>query len=118
MLGVGLGAFGAHGLRDRISPERFEVYQTGVQYHLVHALAILLVVALAGRVGDRWIRVAAFFAVGIAIFGGTLYLLAMTGERWLGAITPIGGVCFLLGWGLLALSAWGGKPRDSGSRID
>lgn len=106
MLGVALGAFGAHGLRGRIPAERLEVYQTGVFYHLIHALAILLAVALAERLGSTWPRVTALFALGIAIFGGSLYLLAITGQRWLGAITPLGGVCFLAGWGLLALQAW------------
>ena len=91
MLGVALGAFGAHGLRGRIPAERLEVYQTG---------------ALAERLGSTWPRVTALFALGIAIFGGSLYLLAITGQRWLGAITPLGGVCFLAGWGLLALQAW------------
>ncbi|HRI42765.1 MAG TPA: DUF423 domain-containing protein [Fimbriimonadaceae bacterium] len=106
MLGVALGAFGAHGLRSRITPERLEVYQTGVHYHLIHALAILLVVALAGRIGSNWPRVAWLFAVGIVIFGGTLYLLAITGIGWLGAITPLGGLCFIAGWALLSLAAW------------
>lgn len=108
MLGVGLGAFGAHGLRERIPAERLEVYQTGVQYHLLHALAILLVVALASRIGPGWRRVAWLFAVGIAIFGGSLYLLAITGTRWLGAITPVGGLCFIVGWAMLAVLAFRG----------
>src|SRR4051794_21536801 len=95
-LAVLLGAFGAHGLRERIAPEAMAVYQTGVQYHVIHALAVLLLAALAPHV-----RISAWtprlFIAGIAIFSGSLYLLALTGERWLGAITPIGGLCLLAG---------------------
>jgi uncharacterized membrane protein YgdD (TMEM256/DUF423 family) len=102
--GVGLGAFGAHGLRARVGPEMIEVWKTGVLYHLVHTLA-LLGVALAG---DRvaWQRaVAVLFTVGIVVFSGTLYVLTLSGQRWLGAVTPLGGVAFLAGWAALAASA-------------
>jgi uncharacterized membrane protein YgdD (TMEM256/DUF423 family) len=103
-LGVLLGAFGAHGLRGRVSPEMLEVWRTGVLYHLVHVLA-LLGVALAGeRVG--WGRaVIGLFAAGILVFSGSLYALALTGQTWLGAITPLGGAAFLGGWVALAVSA-------------
>ncbi len=105
--GVALGAFGAHGLRARISPELLEVYRTGVLYHLLHALALLVVVLAAERI--RTARTVAWcFTLGIAIFGGSLYALALTGARWLGAITPIGGTLFLAGWVALA---WGARPK-------
>lgn len=109
MVGVALGAFGAHGLRGRVPVERLDVYQTGVYYHVIHALAILLVVALAGRIGANWPRVAWLFAVGIVVFGGTLYALAITDISWLGAITPLGGICFMGGWTLLSFTVWKGK---------
>jgi uncharacterized membrane protein YgdD (TMEM256/DUF423 family) len=102
-LAVGLGAFGAHALRDHLAPDRMAIYQTGVQYHLAHALAILLVAQMADRLNTRtvgWLWVA-----GVVIFSGSLYALAVTGIRILGAITPIGGVCFLAGWAVLAVRA-------------
>lgn len=102
-LAVGLGAFGAHALRDHLAVDRMAIYQTGVQYHLAHALAILLVAQMADRLNARavgWLWVA-----GIVIFSGSLYALAITGIRVLGAITPLGGVCFLAGWALLAVRA-------------
>jgi uncharacterized membrane protein YgdD (TMEM256/DUF423 family) len=103
-MGVLFGAFGAHGLRARVSPEMLEVWKTGVLYQLVHALA-LFGVALAGeRIG--WGRaVAALFLAGVLVFSGSLYALALSGQRWWGAITPVGGLCFLGGWVALAVSA-------------
>jgi len=100
-VGVGLGAFGAHGLRSRVSPEMVAVWETGVRYHLVHALGLL---AVAWAV-ERWpgAGVAGWLLVaGTAVFSGSLYLLVLTGQRWLGAITPLGGVAFILGWLWLA----------------
>lgn len=104
LLAVALGAFGAHGLRDRLAPEMLAIYQTGVQYHFYHAVGI----ALAGLAADRLPvarRTAILFVVGTVLFSGSLYLLTITGIKKLGMITPLGGVCFLAGWGLLALSA-------------
>ena len=92
-----LGAFGAHGLRDRVSPPLMEIYRTGVLYHLVHALAVLGVAIAADRL-RRPRLVAGLFTGGIVIFSGTLYLLAITGVMRLGAVTPIGGVLLLAGW--------------------
>lgn len=104
-LGVALGAFGAHGLRERISAESLAIYQTGVQYHMIHALALLALAALSDRV--RWASLVGWlFVFGVVIFSGSLYLLAITGERWLGAVTPLGGVCFLGGWGVLAYGSF------------
>lgn len=105
-VGVGLGAFGAHGLRGRLAPDMLAVFETGVRYHLYHALAILLVAALAGRVDSRWIQIAGWcFTAGIVIFSGSLYVLAVTGVTMLGAITPIGGVAFLAGWACLLVAS-------------
>src|SRR5262245_11312948 len=105
-LAVALGAFGAHGLRSRLSPDMLAVIETGVRYHMYHTLAILIVGLLLARFDGWMIRAAGWaFAVGIILFSGSLYLLALTGITVLGAITPIGGLAFLLGWGLLAVAA-------------
>lgn len=106
LTGVALGAFGAHGLRGRLSPEMLAVFETGVRYQLYHALVLVALSALGPR-PNGWSIVWAgwLFASGIVLFSGSLYLLALTGVRGLGAITPLGGVAFLLGWGLLAFAA-------------
>ncbi len=105
-LGVGLGAFGAHGLRGRLSPDMLAVFETGVRYEMYHALALLLVSALMARLDGRLIHVAGWsFTVGIVLFSGSLYLLALTGVRIFGAVTPLGGVAFILGWACLAIAA-------------
>jgi len=105
-LAVGLGAFGAHGLRTRISPDMQAVFETGVRYHMYHSLAILVVALVLGRVGGWLISLAGwFFTAGIVLFSGSLYVLALTGVTTLGAITPIGGLAFLAGWACLALAA-------------
>ena len=104
MTAVVLGAFGAHGLRDRVAPPMLEIYRTGALYHLVHAVAALAVALAADRL--RWPRlVVGLFGAGIVVFSGTLYTLAITGKSWLGAITPIGGVAFLAAWVLFAVAA-------------
>jgi uncharacterized membrane protein YgdD (TMEM256/DUF423 family) len=105
-IGVMLGAFGAHGLRNRLSADMLGVFETGVRYHLIHALAILLVSVILNRSTGTWIVAAGwFFTAGIVLFSGSLYLMALTGVRGLGAITPLGGLAFLLGWASLALAA-------------
>src|SRR5712671_3394640 len=92
-LAVALGAFGAHGLRARFSPEMMAVFQTGVQYHMYHALALVLVSVIMGRMSGWLIQTAGWcFTAGIVLFSGSLYLLATTGMTMLGAITPIGGL--------------------------
>jgi uncharacterized membrane protein YgdD (TMEM256/DUF423 family) len=113
--GVAMGAFGAHAAAPRISPQALDVYRTGVLYHLVHAVA-LLAVALGGPRVRRAGVVCALFAGGIGVFSGTLYLLALTGARWLGAITPIGGVAFLAGWMVLAAGAGTPYTTENSSR--
>ena len=106
-LGVALGAFGAHGLRGRLSPEMLQVFETGVRYHLYHALAIVATAAIMGRIdGSRLLHIAGWsFTAGIVLFSGSLYSLAFTGITTLGAITPLGGLAFLVGWACLALAA-------------
>jgi uncharacterized membrane protein YgdD (TMEM256/DUF423 family) len=106
VLGVTLGAFGAHGLRGRLSPDMLAIFETGVRYHMYHALALVLVAVLMTRL-DGWLIHAAgwSFAIGIVLFSGSLYLLAITGQRLLGAITPLGGIAFILGWAFLAIAA-------------
>lgn len=103
-LAVALGAFGAHALESRLSADLLSTYEIGVRYHFYHALALLGVVAVISRWPEANAAVWAgwLFVVGILIFSGSLYMLAFTGIRWLGAITPIGGVAFIAGWACLA----------------
>jgi uncharacterized membrane protein YgdD (TMEM256/DUF423 family) len=105
---VALGAFGAHALRSRLAPEMTTVWHTAVQYHGGHALALVAVGILLLHWPDRSALAWAgwLFVTGIALFSGSLYTLALTGIKGLGAITPIGGVAFLAGWLMLAWSAW------------
>ncbi len=105
-LAVAFGAFAAHALKDMISTGLLEVFRTGVEYQALHALA-LLAVGLLGRDGlSRALNLAGWaFATGILLFSGSLYLLALTDIRWLGAVTPFGGTAFLMGWGALAWHA-------------
>ena len=106
-LGVAIGAFGAHGLRGRLTPDMLAVFETGVRYHLYHALAMLATAALMSRMDGRAIVVAGWsFFAGILIFSGSLYALALSDVRILGAVTPIGGVAFLIGWIALAVAAF------------
>ncbi|WP_085716365.1 DUF423 domain-containing protein [Pseudomonas sp. B28(2017)] len=105
--GVGLGAFAAHGLKNRLTPEYLTIFHTGVTYHLVHTLALLGVALLATQVPGRLVGWAgASFAVGILLFSGSLYVLTLTGISKLGIVTPFGGLAFLAGWLCLGLAAW------------
>jgi uncharacterized membrane protein YgdD (TMEM256/DUF423 family) len=109
-LAVALGAFAAHALKSILSPGMLEVFRTGVEYQATHALALVLVGLLGARGHDRLLGVSGWaFASGILLFSGSLYLLALTGARWLGAVTPFGGVAFLVGWAALAAYAWRGR---------
>lgn len=104
--GVTLGAFGAHGLRARLSPEMLAVFETGVRYQMYHALAILIVALAAARLDGWLIRTAGWlFTAGIVIFSGSLYTLALSGMTVLGAVTPLGGLAFLAGWACLVVAA-------------
>src|SRR6476659_7882803 len=99
LIGVGFGAFGAHGLRGRLSPDMLAVFETGVRYQMYHALALFATGLLMAPMGGWLVRTAAWcFVAGIVLFSGSLYALALTGITTLGAITPIGGVAFLAGW--------------------
>ncbi len=106
LIGVGLGAFGAHALSGRVPASDVDIFETGVRYQMYHALA-LLAVAVAAHHWPGWQTTAAgwLFTGGIVVFSGSLYLLVLTGPRWLGAVTPVGGVAFLVGWLCLALAA-------------
>ena len=110
VVAVALGAFGAHGLRARLGPDLLTTFEIGVRYQMYHALALLAV----GLALSRWPSSASvvagwLFIAGTLIFSGSLYLLALTGLRWLGAITPVGGAAFIVGWIVLAWSVW---PRS------
>jgi uncharacterized membrane protein YgdD (TMEM256/DUF423 family) len=110
--GVALGAFGAHGLKARVSPEMLTVWQTGVQYHLVHALALVLTGILCQLLPEASLARNAgwLMLIGTLLFSGSLYVMVLSGVRALGMITPLGGVAFLIGWLLLALAAWRQAP--------
>jgi len=110
-LAVALGAFAAHGLRSRISPEALQTFETGARYHMYHALALLAVAWAAARWPGGAVTAAGWlFVAGTLLFSGSLYLLAVTGVRVLGAITPFGGLAFILGWLALAWAAWAARP--------
>jgi uncharacterized membrane protein YgdD (TMEM256/DUF423 family) len=108
-LAVAAGAFGAHGLRARLAPELLDVFETAARYQMYHALGLMAVAWSAARwpsgatTAAGWLMVA-----GMVVFCGTLYVLALTGVRWLGAITPLGGLAFIIAWLLLAVAAWRG----------
>lgn len=106
-LGVALGAFGSHMLRDKLSEYYIDVYKSAVLYHFIHALALFVVAWLSTQGTDPRIHYAGIsFVIGILLFSGSLYILTMTGIKWLGAITPVGGVAFLIGWILLFISQY------------
>ena len=105
LMSVAAGAFGAHALRARISPELLAVFETAAKYQMYHALALILgALAYVKWGGTALIWAGWAFVVGVTAFSGSLYILALTGTRWWGAVTPIGGVCLLVGW---VLFVWG-----------
>lgn len=105
-IGVGMGAFGAHVLEPRLSPRMLSIFHTAVQYHLIHALGLFGAGILLMHRPNALVRLAAWlFVAGIVIFSGSLYVLSISGTRWLGAITPLGGLAFIAGWVLLAVGA-------------
>ncbi len=108
-IAVALGAFGAHALRERLTPELLATFETGVRYHFYHVLALLAAALAAGRwPGGATTAAGWLFLAGTVIFSGSLYLLSLTGIRWLGAITPLGGLAFIAGWLALLWAAWRG----------
>ena len=100
------GAFAAHGLKATLDPEMLAIWETGARYQLIHALALLGLASLGTRSGRAGRLAGLAFCCGILIFSGSLYVLALSGLRWLGAITPLGGLLLILGWLLLALEGW------------
>jgi uncharacterized membrane protein YgdD (TMEM256/DUF423 family) len=107
-LAVAAGAFAAHGLRERLDARALEVFETGARYHLYHALAIIAAGLVASSAARGAQTAAWMFQIGIVLFSGSLYALALSGVKGLGAITPIGGLAFLAGWLWLAWTAWRG----------
>ncbi len=108
-LAVAGGAFASHALKDRLSDRALQIFETGIKYQMYHALGLLLVALLLIRHDNppsTLIGSGYGFTVGIVIFSGSLYALSLTGIKWLGAITPLGGVAFLIGWASLAIAAW------------
>lgn len=107
MVGVGAGAFGAHGLKRILSADMLHIWQTAVLYQLVNGLGMLAIAALSARFGaPLWSWAGTLMFTGIVFFSGSLYVLALSGTKWLGAVTPIGGVFFIIAWALTALAAW------------
>ena len=110
-LAVALGAFGAHVLKARLAADMLANFETGARYQMYHALALLAVAWAVSRWSDSALPVAAgwLFVAGTLLFSGSLYVMALTGLRWLGAVTPLGGVAFAAGWLCLLLAAWRGQ---------
>lgn len=117
LVGVMAGAFGAHGLRGIVNERGLEVFQTAVTYQMYHAIAlvVLAVLALAGLNRKLLSMAAGFFLAGILLFSGSLYMLVLTDIRWIGPVTPLGGVCFMVAWTLLAVA---GLRRPGSGRVE
>jgi uncharacterized membrane protein YgdD (TMEM256/DUF423 family) len=108
LLGVALGAFGAHGLKKRLTADMLAVFEVGVRYQLVHALGLVALGAAVPHLAPAPMRWAGMlFVAGTVVFSGSLYVLALSGRRWLGAITPLGGLAFLAGWACVLWAAAG-----------
>ena len=113
LLGVILGAFGAHALKEQLTPDRLASFETGVRYQMYHVLALLVVALLFQYLDERLLRIVGWlFAIGVLLFSGSIYLLAcrdmigLTSYKWLGPITPIGGTLLIIGWGLLLFASF------------
>ena len=106
-LAVGLGAFGAHGLKSQLSETMLQTYKTGVDYHFYHALGLLIIGVLVVTIPSTLLKWSAVcLTAGIILFSGSLYVLSISGIKWLGAITPFGGLSFIAGWVLLFVAVW------------
>ena len=106
-IGVAAGAFGAHGLKSRMSTEMLSVFEVGVRYQMYHAFALIIAAWVQAKWPSSLVTTGGwFFFIGTIFFSGSLYLMSLTGVRWLGAITPLGGLAFLAGWICIAWSAW------------
>ncbi|HXR57847.1 MAG TPA: DUF423 domain-containing protein [Burkholderiales bacterium] len=109
LIGVALGAFAAHGLKERLAPELLAIFEVGVRYQMYHAFALIAVAWACTRWPGNLPAIAGtLFLAGTVLFSGSLYVLSLSGLRWLGAVAPIGGLAFLAGWACLAWSAWKG----------
>jgi uncharacterized membrane protein YgdD (TMEM256/DUF423 family) len=111
LIGVILGAFGAHGLKPHLSPEQLLSYETGVRYQLIHAVALLAILGFRSHCSDKLMRISTgFMTTGVVLFSGSIYLLAcrevigLTSYKWLGPITPLGGLCLIIAWGILVVA--------------
>lgn len=108
LLGVALGAFGAHGLKKRLTADMLAVFEVGVRYQLYHALGLIALAAALPVLAPTPVRCAGMlFIAGTVVFSGSLYVLALSGRRWPGAVTPLGGLAFLAGWGCVVWAAVG-----------
>lgn len=108
-IAVAAGAFGSHALRAQLSDRALEIFETGARYQMYHALALLAVGILLGqaKLPSATLTIAGYaFIAGVLLFSGSLYALSISGMKWLGAIAPLGGACFMLGWVCLAIAAW------------
>lgn len=113
-IAIALGAFGAHALKARLEPDMLAVFETGARYHMYHALGFFGIALTASRFEHSAIAVSGWLMLaGVAIFSGSLYALSISGVRWLGAITPIGGLCLIFAWLSLAWGVINGEPRTS-----
>ena len=107
LAGVGAGAFGSHGLKRILAPDMLAIWQTAVLYQMIHGLGLLAIAALGAKFGSSLLSNAGtIMFTGILIFSGSLYILVFTGAKWLGAITPIGGLAFIVAWAMVALAAY------------
>jgi uncharacterized membrane protein YgdD (TMEM256/DUF423 family) len=107
LIGVAAGAFGAHGLKSRIGAEMLAVFEVGVRYQMYHALALIAAAWMQSKWPSALVTTGGWlFVIGTVLFSGSLYLMSISGTRWLGAITPLGGLSFLAGWICLAWAAW------------
>lgn len=107
MVAVAAGAYGAHGLQQHVSTDLIPIWNTAVQYHLIHGVALLGLAWATQRFGGALLRwAAALMLLGVLLFSGSLYLLVLSGTRILGAITPLGGMALILAWALVAVAAW------------
>jgi uncharacterized membrane protein YgdD (TMEM256/DUF423 family) len=106
-LAVAIGAFGAHALKPKLTEEMMQLYKTGVEYHFYHALGLLLIGMISIMWPSGWLNWSALLiGLGIILFSGSLYVMAISGIKWVGAITPIGGLSFIAGWILLFVAVW------------
>jgi uncharacterized membrane protein YgdD (TMEM256/DUF423 family) len=112
-LAVALGAFAAHGLKETLDSDMLAVFETGVRYHMYHALGLLLIGLLTDRLGPVKLIIwsGRLLHIGIILFSGSLYALSLTGLSWFGPITPLGGIAFLAGWAAAAVAVWKARTR-------